>query len=88
MIERHEGQLTSHQEFYKLEDSGEFFHVTEKRKKQNKNKNPCQSKFFPQLFSKNSSKINTRSDKCKQINLTLKMKWIKDLINQSFPKKK
>ena len=32
MIERHEGQLTSHQEFYKLEDSGEFFHVTEKRK--------------------------------------------------------
>ena len=44
--------------------------------------------FLSQLFSKNSSKINTRSDKCKQINLTLKMKWIKELIYQSFPKKK
>lgn len=52
MIERHEGQLTSHQEFYKLEDSGEFFHVTEKRKNKTKTKIPVNLNFFLNYFPK------------------------------------
>lgn len=59
-------------------------YVNKREKNKNKTFLSILNFFLSQLFSKNSSKINTHLLN-KQINLTLKMKWIKDLILPKFP---